>query len=218
MTSDLDRLYAELTTAGGITRTRDPRLELIAMDRALEARLTVGTEGAVGIPHPAQQLLARTFPHRAVPTASVHENAVWNYSASWQDDFVPQVVTAWTESLPHFENLTRASDTHWGIGYHIEPPTGIQQNNRYYVIAVFTTPLKPIVKRTVTFSTGPATAYQFGAMGQVLELKSVKSVGAESKFDLRAEIPGRGAHLRITKGGFTNYWVRESADAQAAPL
>jgi hypothetical protein len=217
--SNLDRLYTELITASGVHRIRDTRLEMLAMDRALEARYEVGTgEPVFGIPHPIAQLVARTYPLRGVPIHSVHENAVWNYQADWQQDFVPKVVEAWMTSQDHRDNLLRQSDTHWGLGFHIETVPGLT-NKRFYVIAVFTTALSELPIRRVAFQAGTHFGQQYTANGSVIA-KKTKVLGTPqgSDYDVRAEIPGRGPHLHIVNGMWKGYWLPESSKAQAATI
>ena len=206
--SDLDRLYSELATACGVLRIRDPRLELLAMDRALEARYAVGTDGTLGIPHPTHQLIARTYPQRAGTFHSVHENAVWGYGQFWGDDFVAKVVEAWMDSPIHRANLERISDTHWGIGYHVEPPTGSQTAPRIYVIADFTTKLRSLAKAPASLLS-EQDGYQFTAMGKEIGAKHLKPKTFDVKYDYRLDIPGRGPHLRVALGGFKHYWIPE---------
>jgi hypothetical protein len=216
--SVLDGLYTALITASGVHRIRDTRLEMLAMDRALEARYEVGTDGAAGIPHPIAQLIARTYPHRALPTHSVHENCVWSYRADWQEDFVPKVVEAWMGSDLHRDNLLRASDTTWGLGYHVESVPG-QTNKRIYVCAEFTTALAPLIPRRVAFQAGTHFGQQYTANGAVIAKKTKTLATAQgSDYDVRAEIPGKGPHLHIVNGMWKGYWMPESSKAQAATI
>lgn len=213
-TNPLNRLYDALTAATGIARLRDPRLELIAMDRAYEARHQVGTTGSTGIPHPTAQLIARTWPLQDA-TKAVHENAVWSYETDWQEDFVPQAVEAWMNSPVHADNLKRATDTHWGIGLHIEPAQGTQINDRIYAITVFTEGLTPMPRRRITLQPGTYSGIQFTASGRILDTKtSTLPATSGSIADLRWDVPGLGPHWRVNKGIWAHYWLPESAAVQ----
>jgi hypothetical protein len=179
------------------------------MDRALEARFTVGTSGATGIPHPIPQLQARTWPHQDA-TKAVHENAVWSFENDWQGDFVPQVVEAWMSSPLHEQNLLRASDTHWGLGYHIEPPSSGQTNHRFYVIAVFTEPLIPIPPKFVTLEAGTRRGRQVTANGLLIDTRIEEIEATEVvAFDAATFIPSQNrVHYHLTEGPLSNYWVK----------
>lgn len=216
MPTKLDKLYADLTAASGVTRTRDVRLEKIAMDRALEAMFTVGTDGNAGIPHPITQLQARTFPLQD-PTAAVHENAVWDYSAEWQPDPWAMVTDAWMSSPAHLANLKRETDTHWGLGFHHEPPHGTQRNERYYFIAVFTEPLTPLVVRKFGVLPGRYWGIQTTADGEVIGRKEGNIVTTQgATYDAREDIADRGPHLHVVSGLWKNFWVPESASLYAS--
>lgn len=207
--SSLDRLYAELITASGVHRIRDTRLELVAMDRALEARYTVGTEGSLGIPHPTAQLIARTYPHRAHTPHGVHENAVWSYRDDWQADFVPRVVEAWMNSEAHRDNLLRVTDTHWGLGYHVEPPTGSQTNSRIYVIAVLSEALRDIAPGSVVMQPGDHVGRQRTASGRFIAAAKVHLDSATTyEYDVRQYIPQQGPHYHLVSGPLKHYWVK----------
>ena len=138
---DLDRFYALLTAKTGIQRKRDRRLEAIAADRALEARFTVGTDGSMGIPHPVDQLKARTWPIQGT-FKGVWENAIWHYAQWFLDDPFHNATEGWWASTAHRNNLLRTDATHWGLGVHIEPPAAGQTTPRWYGICLFTKELK----------------------------------------------------------------------------
>lgn len=122
----IDRLYALLEAKTGIVRKRDPRLEKIAADRALEARYEVGTTGTTPISHPINQLKARTFPLQGVQKL-VLENAAWNYAFA---DPIQAIVDGWWNSAPHRANLLNADATTWGIGLYVE-------GDRHYAVTIF---------------------------------------------------------------------------------
>lgn len=132
MTDSVERLYTELTKLTGINRKRDPRLEKIATDRAMEAYFQVGTTGTTAITHPIDQLKARTWPLMGT-YKGVWENAVWLYG---YDDPIGQMVTAWWNSAAHHENLVNTDATTWGIAVLEVPVVG--QATRYYGITTFT--------------------------------------------------------------------------------
>lgn len=212
MTSQLDKLYDDLTAATGIARARDVRLERIAMDRALEARFQVGTDGAALISHPINQLKARVFRLQDA-TASVHENAVWGYYNEWQDGKAwNEVVEAWMSSPEHRANLMRATDTTWGLGYHHSPPGPGQTNDRYYFILILTEDLWPVTPRYAIAKDAKHWGFQVTASGEIIGRKGVK-LGYEERllYDARADFPGIGPSLHAVSGTWDQYWVRESA-------
>ena len=130
----LDRLYQLLEQHSGITRKRDRRLEHIARDRAVEARYVVGlvTDGNDGIPHPVEQLMARTFPMQGA-FKGVWENCAWSYGYA---DPIQRLADGWWNSAPHRANLMNADATTWGIGHYTETPAdGV---TRHYAVTIFT--------------------------------------------------------------------------------
>lgn len=146
------RLYQRMTELTGITRIVDPRLEKIAEDRALEARYTVGVDGAEGIPHPVNQLKARTWPLQGV-FKGVWENALWHYYPELWVDPVEAAIDAqlpdgtkvgWWNSPTHKWNLQNDDATHWGLGIYEELPYS-NQGPRWYFICEFTKALNMTV-------------------------------------------------------------------------
>jgi hypothetical protein len=137
LASDRDRLYSLLEGLTGIKRKPDPRLEKIATDRALEGRLTVGLvlDGNDGIPHPYEQLKARTWPLQDA-TKGVWENAMWIFG---YPDPIGAIAEGWWVSPEHHSNLVNPAATTWGLGLYTEAgPGGPTDAVRYYGICVFT--------------------------------------------------------------------------------
>ena len=222
----LDRLYTLLETSTGIKRNRDTRLELIAADRALEARFQVGTIGATGIQHPVNQLLARTYHLHPSNVTEVREVATWHYYGPTQVDPIQALVDftlstgkiGWMNSPEHEAILRNADLTTWGLGLHYEDvPDG---NRRWYAIGVLTKTLRPLQARRFTVAGGDHTGYQFTAKGDVIGSKTVGigPAGSGALYDVRVDVPNKGPHLHVVNGAWRNYWLPESAAVQAARL
>ena len=147
MTYEIEKayIYSKMEGLTGIKRKIDPRLEKIAEDRVLEARLQVGTTGSTPIAHPIQQLMARTWPLQDA-TKGVWENALWHYyPASWVNP-LDAIVDAtlpdggkvgWWNSPAHKTNLTNPDATTWGLAL-LKVSVGSVGTDRWYAITIFT--------------------------------------------------------------------------------
>jgi hypothetical protein len=208
MSVELDRLYDLIAQRTGITRKVDHRLEQIAADRALEARFTVGLDciDPCEIPHPVQQLMARTFPLQG-RSKGVWENAFWTYEVEDQADPYAAALEAWWASPVHRQNLLNADATTHGLGVYSERKVG-QSNIRWYFVQEFTKDLLPdphAIK--VSYVPGDYTAYRFHSDGSVAAIKNAHyDRNASGATDGSAIINGQ-LYVHVTGGRLKGWWL-----------
>lgn len=208
MTVELDRLYDLIAQRTGIIRKRDYRLEAIAADRALEARFTVGLDCVepCEIPHPIEQLKARTFPLQGT-FKGVWENAFWTYRIEDQADPYQAAIDAWWASPVHKANLLNADATTHGLGVYYEDKAVIG-NRRWYFIQEFTKDLLPDAHAIkAQYTPGTITGYRFHDDGSVAATKTVTfSRLANGATDGSAVINGQ-LYVHVTGGKLKGWWI-----------
>lgn len=208
MSVELDRLYELIAQRTGITRKRDYRLEAIAADRALEARFTVGLDciDPCEIPHPIDQLMARTFPLQGT-FKGVWENAFWTYKVEDQADPYQAALEAWWASPVHKANLLNVNATTHGLGVYSEAKAG-NANRRWYFIQEFTKDLLPDPSAIkVRYIPGSYTGYRFHDDGSVADQVTVSfSRNASGATDGTAVINGQ-LYAHVTGGKLSGFWV-----------
>lgn len=162
--TDLDRLYALITSETGITRIRDVRLEEKATERAFEARQQVGLNftgtDADNIVHPSQlQCETRLGPEWI--NKGVGEIGNWLYQ--WTDPIQALVRDEKNDGTPvgfmnseeHAHVLTDTKYEHWGIGLYDELPSGESEINRRYYCIIWMGISVPAATSPTTFSDVP---------------------------------------------------------------
>lgn len=217
-TSNLTRLYTDLTAKTGITRKRDVRLERIAADRALELRHGLGLSQEPGeeIEHDPDQLKARVWPWQASPR--VTENAAWHYyPPSWVDPIDAAIdatlpdgtKVGWWNSPIHRQQLENPAYTYWGHGIYFEDVPG--EARRWYFITVFAADMEGLEVVKTDLPAGKMLAYHLTADGKVIHRASRNfQTEREVGFDDRMQVPGRGAMIHLVgRTPLSTYWLVE---------